>query len=362
MAKLFVLPVLFISIQINAQITTVQKEKHSIRILNQIPCSAVKDQYLSSTCWSFAGNSFFESELIRNGKKNIDLSEMYTARLAWLQKIHLHLKKNGLNCLTPGGQFHTIQWVMKEYGMAPEEVYNGKPAGEIHHNHTNLDTAITRFVKKLVRQKKQSPDAADWRYINSILDRYLGKLPVKFTVQGQQYNPKTYMQQYLQIKPEDYVEITSYTHHPYYKGFVLENEYNFSDDLYMNLPFNELKAITDSALMHGYTVLWNGDVSDEGFNFANGAAYLDNKSTDIVSARQSAFQDSTSYLDHVMHIVGLAKDELGHTWYYVKNSWGVQNELEGFLLMDENYFAIKTTAIVVNKKAIPIAIGKKIKW
>jgi bleomycin hydrolase len=284
---------------------------------------------------------------------------MYTARCAWIQKIRLHLQKNGSNYLTPGGQFHNIQWVIKNYGLVPETVYSGKVGRQINHDHSLLDTALTRFTASLVKQHKKEPTAADWKYINSILDKYLGKIPASFMVEGKQYSPKTYASDYLQLNPDDYIEIMSFTHHPFYKAFIFENKYNFSFDKYMNVPFTDFVTITDSALQNGYTVLWNGDVTDAGFDFAKGAAFLLDTFTNMVNSRQQAFADSSSYMDHLMHIVGLTKDEHGHKWYYIKNSWGTNNALEGYMLMDENYFAIKTAAIVVNKKVIPAAIVKK---
>jgi len=358
--KQFFLSTLVIIVVLNSSFAQqIKTEKHSLNIIYSLPCTSVKDQYVSSTCWSFAGNSFLESELIKKGKNNIDLSEMYTARLAWLQKIKLHLQKKGNNYLTPGGQFHTIQWVMKNYGMVPESVYKGRPNGELNHDHAALDTAMTRFVSKLIKSKKAAPDAEDWKYINNLLDKYLGKVPANFTIDGKQYTPVSYLKQYLGIDPDDYMEIMSFTHHPFYKPAVFENKYNFSFDKYMNVPFNDFESITENALGNGYTVLWNGDVTDEGFAFNDGSAFLPDTFSNKTLSRQLSFADSTSYMDHMMHITGLTKDENGHKWYYVKNSWGKINELDGFLLMDENYFAIKTAAIVVNKNAIPPVIRKK---
>jgi bleomycin hydrolase len=352
---------LFLLVSTGLRAQPITTSGHTLNFTSNVACTSIKDQYISSTCWSFAGNSFFESELLRKGKTGIDLSEMYTARLAWLQKIRLHLEKNGLNCLTPGGQFHNIQWVVKHYGMVPENYYNGRPMKEKDHNHSLLDTAISRFVAKLVKSNKKQASAEDWKYINSILDRYLGKLPTSFTVKGKKYSPLTYASNYLQVNPDDYMEIMSFTHHDFYKPAIFENKYNYSFDKYMNVPFADFVAITDSALKNGYTVLWNGDVTDAGFDFSKGTAFLPGTFSNKVLSRQTAFADSSSYMDHMMHIVGSTKDEEGHKWYYIKNSWGSANELGGYMLMDENYFAIMTAAIVVNKNAIPAAIKVKMK-
>jgi bleomycin hydrolase len=265
-----------------------------------------------------------------------------------------------MNCLTPGSQFHNIQWVMKNYGLVPEEAYTGKPGGEKNHNHAELDTALTKYITGMVQQKKNAPDITDWINLNAILTANLGKLPFTFVINGKTFTPKTYLQS-LPIQPDDYIEITSYNHHPYYQPFVFENKYNYSYDKYMNVPLADFMAITDNALKNGYTVLWNGDVTDKGFNFYEGNAALHNIK-DAVAERQRTFADSTSYMDHMMHVAGIYAGSDGHKWYYIKNSWGTGNNLNGYLLMDENYFKIKTAAIVVNKEAIPAAIRQRMKW
>ncbi|MBS1510063.1 MAG: hypothetical protein JST86_04435 [Bacteroidetes bacterium] len=356
-AVLFTIFILFYNFSVTAQVVTTSN--HQLTFKANLSCTAVKDQFLSSTCWSFAGNSFFESELLKQRNMQVDISEMYTARCAWIQKIPLHLASKGLNYLTPGGQFHNIQWVIKNYGLMPESAYSGKVNGTLNHNHGDLDTLLTHFVERLVKQHKTKPVASDWKYINALLDHYLGKVPQYFFVEGKKYTPQTYASKYLKINANDYVEIMSYTHHPYYQAAVFENKYNFTSSKYMNVPFADFVAITDSALLNGYTVLWNGDVTDEHFKFEQGIATLPGHYDNIVQSRQQAFADSSSYMDHLMHIVGLLTDESGHRWYYLKNSWGTGNALQGYMLMDENYFAIKTAAIVVNKKAIPTAIRKK---
>lgn len=325
-----------------------------------IPSTSVKDQYLSGTCWSFAGNSFLESELLRKGVKEVDLSEMFTAQHAWVQKTTLHLQYKGKNKLTPGSQFHNLVWVLKKYGVVPESVFTGKPNGTKNHNHSLLDTTLTRYIAGLAKQGKDTPELSEWQYIYSTLEKNLGKSPASFQVNGKNFTPPSYLKS-LPLNLDEYAEISSYTHHPYYQAFVLENEYNYSYDKYMNVPLTDFITITDSALANGYTVLWNGDATDDGFNFDKGIAVLHNVK-DVAGKRQESFEDSTSYMDHMMHIVGYVKDNDGRKWYYVKNSWGTGNSLKGYLMMDENYFAIKTAAIVVNKRAIPLSINKKINW
>ncbi len=324
-------------------------------------CTPVKDQAMSSTCWSFASNSQIESELLRKGKKPVDLSEMFIARYSYLRKINQHLKLKGTNFFTPGGQYHDVMWVIKNYGMVPESAYTGRVNGESNHDHTNLDTVVKRFVTKLLDEGKAAMDPPDLVYINKQLDKYLGKVPSTFLYQGKKYNPKSFASQALGFNPNDYVEITSYTHHPFYKPFILEDKYNWTFDEYFNVPLEDFSAITDYALQNNYTVGWDGDAEDPYFDYYIGLAYLPVTDKDLQQARQTAFEDHSTLLNHMMHIVGSAKDKNGDKWYYVKNSWGrTTNKLNGYLFMRDDYFKIRTVAIIVNKKAIPVGIRNKL--
>ncbi len=328
--------------------------------VKKVSCTSIKDQYLSATCWSFASNSFLESELIKKGKGQYDLSEMYVARYSMKRKIERHLQLKGTNFFTSGGQFHDVVWVMKNYGMVPEEVYSGKQSQALNHNHGELDTLISHFVRKMLKEGVTVLNQKQNRYVDSVLDHYLGVVPSQFTYKGKVFTPKTYLKEELEIDPDEYVEITSYTHHPFYTSFVLEDKYNWTGDAYYNVPLEDFSAITDNALANGYTVEWDGDADDPGFNFNAGLAYLPVSITNYQANRQKAFEEQTTLLDHMMHIVGSAKDKFGKKWYYIKNSWGdYSNSLGGFLYMQEDYYLIRTVAIIVNKNAIPAAIRKK---
>lgn len=323
-------------------------------------CTSVKDQHMSSTCWSFSSTSLLESELIRLGKGNADLSEMFIARHSMLRKIHRHLKLKGENFFTPGGQFHDAVWVMKNFGLVPEEAYPGKGRGELNHNHAEMDTALSKLVKELVEMEVTELDPQQEKTINSILDHYYGPVPAEFTYKGRVYTPHSFMEQYLGLNPDDYVEITSYTHHPFYTKFILEDKYNWTGDNYWNVPLNDFSLITNMALDNGYTVGWDGDADDLYFDYAEGLAYLPGLVKNFPTARQRAFEDKTTELNHMMHIAGRTKG-LGDTWYYVKNSWGnYTNPLGGYIWMREDYFKMRTLAIIVNKAAIPFAIRQKL--
>lgn len=323
-------------------------------------CTAVKDQSSSSTCWSFSSMSLIESDLLKSGTGTNDLSEMFVARHSYVRKIEKHLACGGKNFFTPGGQFHDVVWVMKHYGMMPESAYSGRNGTVLPHNHNLLDTAISQLVKELLTSHVKTLNAEHYRIIDSILDHHLGKEPASFDYKGRSYTAVSFLQQYLKIDPDDYVEITSYTHHPFYTSFIFESKYNWTSDYYYNVPMKDFLGITNNALKKGYTVGWDGDVEEPGFDFGNNLAYLPAPVTDLQQERQSTFEDSSSSIDHMMHIVAVTNDKYGKPWYFVKNSWGdAYNPLKGFLFMSRDYFAVKTGAIIVNKKAIDPALRKK---
>jgi bleomycin hydrolase len=326
-------------------------------------CTSVKDQNMSSTCWSFSSNSFLESELIRMGNGEFDLSEMFVARYSMIRKIQRHLLLKGKNFFTPGGQFHDVMWVIKNYGIVPEVVYSGKARGESNHNHAEMDTVFSRFVTDCVSHGITQLNKEQNHFVDSILDHYLGQVPKEFMYKEKKYTPQNFLRQVLKFDPDDYVEITSYTHHPFYKPFILEDKYNWTGDAYINVTITDFSRITDSALKNGYTVGWDGDADDPDFHFSDGLACLQKPVISFQKERQIAFENQSTLLDHMMHIVAVTKDRYGKKWYYIKNSWGnYSNALGGFLFMRDDYFKIRTVAIIVNKKAIPSDISRKLVW
>lgn len=324
-----------------------------------VPYTAVKNQNLSGTCWSFSSTSLLESELLRMGKGENDISEMFIARHSMMRKIKRHLALKGANHYTPGGQFHDAVWVMKNHGMLPESVYSGRGRGETEHDHGDMDTLLKSVIQYCIANQVTELSPRQEFVVDSILDHYYGKIPAAFSYKGKTYTPRTYCDQYLGLRPDDYLEITSYTHHPFYSSFILEDKYNWTGDAYWNLPLEDFKTITRSALHNGFSVGWDGDVDDPDFNYAGGFASLRHPPAgDLQAARQKAFEDQTTLLDHMMHIVGMASRN-GENWYYIKNSWGSTNPLNGFIYMREDYFLMRTVAIIVHKDAIPEPIRKK---
>ncbi|MBL0335988.1 MAG: aminopeptidase [Chitinophagaceae bacterium] len=349
--------ILLLAVSMQARSQDLTLENTGLQPPVRLNCTSVKDQSNSSTCWSFSAVSFLESEMMRQHIPVADLSEMFVARYSYIRKIERHLALKGGNFFTPGGQFHDVVWVLKNYGIMPESAYPGKPIGVLNHNHAELDTIISRFVNKLVRQGVTALDSSQKGYVNKVLDIYLGPVPAQFVYQQKNYTPKTFMAQVVKLDPDDFVELTSYTHHPFGQWFVLEDKYNWTGDAYYNVPLSDFRKITDTALAMGYTLGWDGDADDPDFLFMEGLAYLPGSISDEVKARQDAFKTQTTLLDHMMHIVDAVKDNKGKTWYYIKNSWGNINPIGGFMYMREDYFYQRTLAVIVHKKMIAAITG-----
>ena len=333
---------------------------HSIKLLRSISCSPVKDQSMSSTCWSFAANSFLESELLRTKGIELDLSEMFTARYSYIDKARAYLLQEGKIFFTPGGQFHDVIRVVKEYGMVPEVAYSGRPRGIYTHNHAELDTLMKSYVTGLQKKGVRKLGPSHLTYINKLLDKYLGKVPVTFLYNGKYYTPLTFSSQVMQFNANDYIEITSYSHHPWYQKFILEDKYNWMKEYYYNLPLDDLVKIAEHAIWQGYSVCWDGDVTEPGFRFDNGIASFPAPVKDVAAERQKSYENGSTTIDHMMHIIGIAKDENDAIWYQLKNSWGAGNDLGGYLVMSDDYFKIKTVAVIINKNALPPALRQKL--
>lgn len=359
-----------------------------------IPVTSVKDQNKSGTCWCFAGTSFFENEIRKATGDSLDLSEMFTVRHCYADKADRYVRLYGQGNLSAGGSALDVPYVWENYGAVPEEVYSGLNYGEDSHVHGELDAAISGYVKAIVRKPNRRVSTA-WRQgLDGILDAYLGKIPETFTYKGKQYTPQSFAKS-LGISPDNYVALTSFTHHPFYKPFVLEVPDNWLCGQYQNVPLNELREIVDNALANGYTVVWAADVSEQGFKWKDGVALMpkgkeegDMTGTELSrwvklsekeraadkykftgpvpeievtqEMRQEMFDRQETTDDHGMEIVGLAKDSKGNKYYKVKNSWNTDQKFGGYLYVSMPYFDAKTMDIYVNKKAVPAAIAKKI--
>lgn len=371
-------------------------KKYEFTPIIEVPATPIKDQHKSGTCWSFSSLSFLESELLRKGKPEIDLSEMFVVSKCYSAKAEKYVRMHGEMNFGSGGAFHDVTWVLEKYGLMPESAYDGLNIGEDKPVHNEMDEVLKSYVDAIIKNKnkKLSPVWSDG--FDAVLDTYLGEIPEKFTYEGKEYTALSFAREYLELDPKNYIEIGSYTHHPFYEKFIIEVPDNWLWDEVYNVPLNELTEIIDHALENGYTVAWGADVSDDGFQSkTKGVAVVPDiditdmndseiskwedmseseRNTELYKLegpgkeklitqemRQIDFDNYTSTDDHGMHIIGTAKDQNGTVYYKVKNSWGDYNKYDGYLYVSKAYVALRTIDIMVNKNALPRSIANKLK-
>ena len=333
-------------------------------VVNSVKTVTVKNQQRAGTCWAYATTSFFETEALRKGKPEFDLSEMFFVRYAYMQKAKDYVNFHGVANFSQGGQAHDALNVLKKYGAVTEEAYSGLTAGYTIHNHTEMVNMMETVLKQTVSDEVSSPR---WQeVINSILDVYLGKLPEKFIYNSKEFTPKQFATNEVAINPNDYIELTSYNHHDFYTSFDLEIPDNWSHDHYYNIPLEELMQVIDYALSNGFSVCWDGDVSEDGFLYKDGLALIAetvNEEPQVTQLlRQETFENWTTTDDHLMHLTGSVKDANGNIYYSTKNSWSAtSNNFGGYLYKSSKFVQLKTVAIMVHKDAIPKTILNKLK-
>ena len=350
-------------------IGTVNAQVHpEFTITNSIRTTSVKNQHRTGTCWSYATISYLETEAIRMGNPALDLSEMYIVKHAYTDKAKKYVRYHGKSNFSEGGQAHDALNVIRKHGLMPEEFYKGLNYGTTKHNHSELANMLEGMLKGMLSTRKTSPSTAWLKAFNAFVETYLGTAPAEFKYNNKKYDPVKFSNEVVGIKPDDYVELTSYKDYPYYEAIDLELPDNWSHDLYYNLPPNDLMRIIDNALMTGYSVCWDGDVSEEDFSHKDGTAVLALEESDgiilngIEDMRQTTFDNYSTTDDHLMHLTGLARDKNNAVFYLTKNSWGTdRNEFGGYLYMSKWYVQLKTVAVMVHKDAIPKDLRKKMK-
>jgi len=380
------------------QSTAVEPEdsvsKFEFKDIIAIPVTSVKDQNKSGTCWCFAGTSFYENEIRKSTGDSLDLSEMFTVRHCYSDKADRYVRTYGKANFAAGGSVLDLPYVWETYGAMPEEAYSGLNYGEDKHVHGELDAVLQAYVDAVVRKPNRRVSTA-WRQgFEGVLDAYMGKIPETFTYKGKTYTPQSFAKS-LGISPDDYVAVTSFTHHPFYQPFILEVSDNWLWGQYQNVPLDELRAIVDNAIANGHTVVWAADVSEGGFKWNEGVALMpkgkeegDMTGTELSrwvklsdkdraadkfnfkgpveeivvtqESRQEMFDRQETTDDHGMEIVGIAEDCKGNKYYKVKNSWDTNQIYGGYLYVSMPYFDAKTVNIYVNKKAVPSSIAKKL--
>lgn len=310
------------------------------------PATSVKDQGRTGTCWSFSTLSFLESEMLRLGGPSLDLSEMFVVRKIYLKKAEKYLRYHGGIPFTQGALGHEVMWVMENHGLMPEEAYSGK-RGKTH-NHTDL---LKELKEYLDLQLKEGIEPHWQTAFQAIMDKHMGVIPAVFKFNGTQYNSKSFAK-FCRLDPDDYVGFTSFLYKPYGEKVVVEVPDNFSNGLYFNLTLDSLVLVATRALKNGYSIEWDGDVSELSFQSKEGTAYLD--TTVTPELRQHWFNSHKTTDDHLMHFVGLKEDKEGNVFFWVKNSWGTKVGHDGFLVMDESYFRAKTICIILHKDALAV--------
>ena len=342
------------------------------------PHMPVKNQNQSGTCWSYAGVSFVEAEVLRQGGPELDLAEMWPVRYAYEQRAESYVRLHGNFNFSPGGEPHQVMATLANRGLLPEEAYDGLTYGEDKHVHGEMDHVLKTFVKAITDNENRKLTPVWMTAYNGILDAYLGAKPEQFTWNGKSYTPQSFAQQVIKLNPADYVEVTSYSNQPYYKNFFLMIPDNWDYEMYYNVKLEDLTNIIDLAINNGYSVGWAADVSDAGFSHKKGLALVPEKewkdiprpSRDsvfevagkqrVVTAqmRQQAYDNYSATDDHSMHIIGMAKDQEGNTWYKVKNSWDTDsNDYGGYLYVSQPYIRLNTLAIYVHRDVVPQGIN-----
>ncbi len=376
LTTLFAVALLALPKESDGQITA-KCPVYQFEYIKMLPATPVKNQAVTGTCWSFATTSFFESELIRMGKGEFDLSEMHTVRYNYINRVRDNFIKNGKGNLQEGSLSNMMFDVVNEHGMVPEEVYDGINYDSPTHNHTLLNEYVNVIAQVPVKHKAVTPEFDN--LLNSLLDIYLGKVPEKFNYKGKEYTPETFYKS-LGLNTNDYVFLTSFTHHPYYKEFILEIPDNWNGGRYFNLPLDEFVSVIDNSLEKGFTVCWDGDMSEKSYSDMAGLGVMVdagvlvseegsklpfdkiyNEVKTDASSRQRDFESKATTDDHLMHLIGKAKDKNGTIYYVVKNSWKPEiNRFGGYNHLSLEYVKAKTVSILVHKDAVPMTILKKL--
>jgi len=392
----------------------VPAELLSFTVIKKNAVTPVKNQAATGTCWSFSTTSLVESQALKNNLGEFDLSEIFTVRNIYLEKARNYVLRQGYARFSEGGLGHDQIMAIAKYGAMPESVYSGLLPGKKNHDHQKLVTDLKNYLDSII---KITPVPQNWQDgFTGILDAALGKPPAEFEYHGKKQTPQSFAKTVLNFDVNDYVMITSFTHHPFYEPFILEVPDNFSNGAYMNIPVDEMIQLTKDALNKGYTISWDADVSNKGFMQGKGIAGLFdtsilsmiNKSpwkkmqkkpvatqqtisSDMqmakqqsngnsnepavnngpvieqsevawdASLRQALFENLTTQDDHLMHIVGIEKSADGREFFIVKNSWGKVGPDNGYINVSESYFGVNTISLVVPKAAISKTMLDKMK-
>ncbi len=354
-------------------------EPYEFKEIKQLAATPVKSQDKTGTCWSFSTTSFLESELLRMGKGEHNLSEMFTVRNVYRQKCENYVRRMGAAQLGEGGLAHDKLNAVRQFGVVPESIYPGRKNPSKPYNHIQLEQSLKTLCDTFIAQAKKGALQEDWmRKIDQALDAEFGTVPITFTYNNIQFTPTSF-REYLGLNPDDYVNITSFSHHPFWSYFILEIPDNFANGQYLNIPLNDFMRSLNHSLQQGYTVEWDADVSNPGFSSLNGLAvapeaewsakskeqiagtfqYWEPEKLVTQDQRQQAFDRLETQDDHLMHIVGMLNETQGGLYYTVKNSWGEVAGRKGYVYVSDAYMRLNTISFTIHKNALPRDIQKR---
>lgn len=356
--------------------------EYKFTTLTNVEATTVKNQAASGTCWSYAGISFIESEILRISKKRLDLSEMYVVRMAYIEKARKYVRMHGTINFGQGGEPLDVLYIIKQYGALPQEVYAGLEYGTNKNQHAELEAVLKAYLDAVIKNENGQLSTAWEKGFAGILDAYLGDVPESFSWESKTYTPRSFADERVVLSPDDYISLTSFTHHPFYLPFVLEIPDNWMWSPSYNLPMEEMMAALDEALNNGFSVGWAADVSEKGFSVRNGIAVIPQKMWGDLSteeqkliltgphderiitqeARQIEFDNYATQDDHSMQFTGIVRDQTGAIYYTVKNSWGeINNPFEiGYVYASSSYVQLKTIALLMHKDALSKSLKKRL--
>jgi len=375
--KKLLLPVF--GVMLGLGLSAQKPEPYTFSEVKVLAATPVKNQEKTGTCWSFSTTSFLESELLRMGKGEHNLSEMFSVRNTYRDKCENYVRRLGKDELGEGGLAHDKLNAVRKYGVVPESVYPGRKDPSKPYNHKQIEQTLVALCDTFIAQGRRGELQADWlNKIDAALDAEFGPIPVTFVYKDIQFTPASF-REYLGLNADDYITITSFAHHPFGTNFVLELPDNFSNGQYFNLPLNDLMRCLNFSLQKGYSVEWDADVSNPGFSGRNGLAVAPEadwaaKSKEQIAStfqywepeklvtqeqRQQAFDRLETQDDHLMHITGILNETQGGLYYAVKNSWGEVSERKGYVYVSDAYMRMNTIAFTVHKDALPSDVRRQ---
>lgn len=347
---------------------------YQFETLIDIEATEVKNQYSSGTCWSYATSSFLESEMVRMGRLPIDLSEMFTVRQVYVDKAEKYVRLHGNLNFAQGGALPDVLYVIDRYGAVPQSAYNGLNYGTDLNEHSELEMALKGIVDAVIKNENRSGITPVWQSaFEAYLDTYLGAYPETFEYNGETYTPRTFADDVVGIDPDEYVQLTSWTHHEFDTEVQIQVPDNWTWGSSINIELDEMMENIDNALEEGYTVAWAADVSEDGFSVRNGLAIVPEGWDDMNSSereacfsnpvpqmeitqeiRQAAYDNYETTDDHAMQITGKVQDQNGDLYYIVKNSWGeIGNDYrDGYLYVSDDFVRYKTISVMMHKDAV----------